>query len=52
MVSRRTNIPAPKKDKMEAPPPRDRDANGEELFCLCKRPYDERRFMIGYAPCV
>jgi hypothetical protein len=26
------------------------DENGEQqLFCVCKQPYDPRRFMIGHA---
>ncbi len=27
------------------------NANGEELFCSCNQPYDERRFMIGCDIC-
>jgi hypothetical protein len=29
---------------------REKNENGEELLCLCKRPYDSRRMMLGYTP--
>lgn len=53
-----TKGPAPKGKAKRVPGKRQsREAeseeieNGEELFCLCKTPYDPRRFMIGCDKC-
>jgi hypothetical protein len=35
-------------DQVTKPLPVEKNAEGQELFCICRRPMDDRRIMIGY----